>query len=1100
MIEIPYDFIGTVNYQEYPEIVGRIKRFDEFYVIGLDASEEYEMYAIRLGSRGKPPILITGGMHGTEWQGTQYSLDFMEQLRDNTFPDKNFRDFLLNSFQIIYIPVVNPWGIDNTTPYAQVLGRRNFNNADLNRDFSDFTQTESKNVKDIMDSYKPFAYMDLHLIRSSEEAIIVGNGQGSTNSVRDLWADSWEEYLNKPVTRWPGYTNLNAGLSRRYMRDQENPYTPVTLSYITEIARPTQEDSGFVSPLTDEEIYKVGISSIYLFFKTSIQYYLENFKTQEYESQTMFVRDLAGKEFHLQATTTHDMELNGNQSISFTVLPTKVNKSFIRDISEMWEVIDDNGVVHKIIYAKREGVGNPDYGVEYDGGSTTNFLTPVFQVEGNDGKPKQVMRNYPLQVEIKAIPLFFDTLDNSRIYEEFNEHMPAQLAFSRIFEGLPFEFILVGQFDAIEWEGFGAGESRLETFKRALDRYKMEFRIVGNIVYLEHQIGRDTSFQYRYSLNASDIIQEIDAGELWTYAKGYGDYGESGGDEDGESSDWKDAKLIREYTSPLAEIIGKRDAPPIKDGRVTVVDSMDKALKTLVDESLKISITADIHDLRKQGYALAQPEIGDRVFVIDERIGLDEEVRVNAVSVTKDWRGNIVDMAIVIGSDGLTKRHQSNISTAVNAITELIEGRRELPFSVLDEAVRNATKALRDAQTELVFGGNGIIARDKGNPNYLTIFNSAGVGVSDDGGNTFRQAITGEGINASTVVTGTMVADFIAGGTLASLNGRTNFNLNTGELDMENAYFTLGGGALIDFTSAGNGIRYRQYDTVDGYSRIAGFGVGRSTNDRYPITYIGTTGGPDQNTLDPSWTGFIANTNARIANEDSANAIYGQRARFVSNTSYDKGLTIDFYNNTALVPWGGSFDIGSSGSRFNRVFANEVRGSTNVKIRDAYGSGGILVATDWDGNPNVSTTNLGIYPTNTGTYAYNLGSSESPFTYATITSIFAEYMNGTIVNTSTHNAKMGIEDLNGLEVFNYFDMMKIKSFYYKDTDITNPYNRKVSPIIEQLDPALEKLYKANQDGLDVNSNLFMLVRAFQYFVKETNGRIEQLEALINEQQ
>src|SRR5699024_10418987 len=110
-------------------------------------------------------------------------------------------------------------------------------------------------------------------------------------------------------------------------------------------------------------------------------------------------------------------------------------------------------------------------------------------------KTRELVQN--MTVEVKAIPKFFDDMDNSRIYEEYNEHMPAQRAFSRIFDGMPYQFIIVGQFDAVEWEGFGAGESRLETFKRALNRYKMEFRIEGNIVYLERQIGRDTQFQYR---------------------------------------------------------------------------------------------------------------------------------------------------------------------------------------------------------------------------------------------------------------------------------------------------------------------------------------------------------------------------------------------------------------------------------------------------------------------------------------------------------------------------------------------------------------------------------------------------------------------------
>src|SRR5699024_6874040 len=135
--------------------------------------------------------------------------------------------------------------------------------------------------------------------------------------------------------------------------------------------------------------------------------------------------------------------------------------------------------------------------------------------------------------------------------------------------------VLVGSCLAVEWEGFGDGEQKISTFKRCLERYKCEFRLSGNTVYLEKQVGRDTSIQYRHKLNASNIVQEIDANEMWTYARGYGDY-ENAEDEEPPQ---ERANLKREYTSPLADIIGLRHAPPIFDGRITDKDTMDDALK-----------------------------------------------------------------------------------------------------------------------------------------------------------------------------------------------------------------------------------------------------------------------------------------------------------------------------------------------------------------------------------------------------------------------------------------------------------------------------------------------------------------------------------------
>src|SRR5690625_5556429 len=107
----------------------------------------------------------------------------------------------------------------------------------------------------------------------------------------------------------------------------------------------------------------------------------------------------------------------------------KMYNTFISDIYENGDLIEIDEVTKKIIYAKRQGA--------------VNLLT----------------------VEIKAVTLFFDTFNNLRIYEEYERHMTAQFAFNLIFETTGYNFILIGQFDAVDWQGFGKGESRLQTFK-----------------------------------------------------------------------------------------------------------------------------------------------------------------------------------------------------------------------------------------------------------------------------------------------------------------------------------------------------------------------------------------------------------------------------------------------------------------------------------------------------------------------------------------------------------------------------------------------------------------------------------------------------------
>lgn len=426
----------------------------------------------------------------------------------------------------------------------------------------------------------------------------------------------------------------------------------------------------------------------------------------------MYVRDLENIEYITQTTYLIEEELNGNCVFSAKIPPNKVNLTFLNRLSEMWTLVDDNETEYKVVYLKKQGEGQT------------------------------------LTAEIKAVPKFYDDFDNGRVYEEYNQSFTANACFATIFNGSGYVYQLNGSYNSLQWEGFGGGSTRLEMFKDALNRYGAEFRILGKIVTIEPQIGVDLNVMYRHRLNASNIVQEVDASGFWTYAKGYGDFTE----EDG----WQGAKLIREYTSPLASIpgIGVRHAPPLKDGRIKLNATMESGLKKIVNESLKISVTADIQDLTKQKYPIAQSGLGDRVFLIDERIGVDAEVRVVNRSVLRDWRGNILDVQLTFGNQDITKRYQSNLDHAAKTINDLIEGREKLPINAMAAEVANVTSMILGVTSELDITPQGLIAKDKNNPNYVVVLNSAGLGVSTDGGMTFRNAITGRGVVAERILAG----------------------------------------------------------------------------------------------------------------------------------------------------------------------------------------------------------------------------------------------------------------------------------------------------------------------------------------------------------
>lgn len=437
----------------------------------------------------------------------------------------------------------------------------------------------------------------------------------------------------------------------------------------------------------------------------------------------MFIRDLQGNEYFLQGIVKHEQELNGDERIDIDIEYTEINSEFLskQDDLKMWIILFE-GKEYRIISSKQTGFGNK------------------------------------YQISVTAVLYMLDWLNTSRIYQRIDESLTVTEAFNIVFNDTPFTYSTVEAAPSSRFEGIGEGETRLEIFKTFIERYGYEFNIVGNVVYLQNRLGNDANFEYRYKVNTQDITKEVDASEMWTHAKGYGNYSD-----DDENTDVIDkAKLKREYTSPLADIIGIREAPPIRDGRVTKQATMDANLKKIVDESVQISFTADIYDMSQQGYNYQHAVIGDRVFLVDERIGLDTEIRVVKISKSVNDLDQILDMEITFGTGNMADQYGSNLSTAAKDIADLIQGRKSLPFQALDIISKSMVTKIQNTTSEIIYDTNGQHFMDKKNNNNIMTMNSSGLLLSTDGGKTAKTAITAEGIVANTITTGTLNANLIS--------------------------------------------------------------------------------------------------------------------------------------------------------------------------------------------------------------------------------------------------------------------------------------------------------------------------------------------------
>ena len=151
-------------YKEYknPDISGRYitnKNLESFLeslkqsctptVLGY-SEQEKPIYLVEVGL-GKTKLLMWSQMHGNESTTTKATIDFINFLSS----DNSLAEALKVEFTFAIIPILNPDG-------AELYTRANANDIDLNRDFIDLSQIESKLLMDLFNDFKPDFCFNMH--------------------------------------------------------------------------------------------------------------------------------------------------------------------------------------------------------------------------------------------------------------------------------------------------------------------------------------------------------------------------------------------------------------------------------------------------------------------------------------------------------------------------------------------------------------------------------------------------------------------------------------------------------------------------------------------------------------------------------------------------------------------------------------------------------------------------------------------------------------------------------------------------------------------------------------------------------------------------
>jgi len=281
---------------------------------------------------------------------------------------------------------------------------------------------------------------------------------------------------------------------------------------------------------------------------------------------------------------------------------------------------------------------------------------------------------------------------------------------------------------------------RLSLFNDIIDQANVEFYVEGTVVHVVQAMGSDLSTIVRKKFNLDTAEIQTDNTSFATYGRGYGAYS--------KPNDTTSKRLEVEYKSPLYDYyypkFGAIEAVPVADERYTIADNLLTAVKEKVDNSWAISLTLNLVDLQSAGYKYAMAKPGDYITVIDENINFSDKVRIIKVTSDYDIRGTRTKTEVECGSLSFAEQQKTSQSTLSNVAA----GKIPVPNEWLTSQVQLATNSLLASRTELDFTDQGIIAVDKSDANKVVILNSAGVGVSTDGGQTFKSAITADGVVA----------------------------------------------------------------------------------------------------------------------------------------------------------------------------------------------------------------------------------------------------------------------------------------------------------------------------------------------------------------
>lgn len=427
------------------------------------------------------------------------------------------------------------------------------------------------------------------------------------------------------------------------------------------------------------------------------------------------VIDLKSNHYPAQAEVKRKQIVNGEQQLSLSFFVSEMNMDFLPDLSYLWKAEFDKEQ-YTIINPSTEAI---------------------------------VKRK-----SITAILKFFTDFGSMYLQDEVEDkNMTALNAYTELFANTGKRVHLVDNFYS-NTLNYSKNESRLERFHYYNERFKAEFIVRGDDVYLYNKIGSyKPDVRIDEDLNVKSATVEIDSENFFTWCKCYYDLeqNDEGVNEENYRKEyvWSDSALIAQY--------GEIEGPALYQGNIRNQTTMRDYAKDIQRQTIKVSHSVELIDLQKQGYAEFIFLIGDVIRLSLSSINTTVDIRI--VEIDETWVENELGnwertgLSLKLGEVSKVQSYKNSRSDALQELQDWIDNKKPIPSGILDAAIQRASEIINgDTDSVMDYRKDRLTGHHSRNEGNNVQLNVSGLEFVRNGVPT--TAITYEGIIADAITAG----------------------------------------------------------------------------------------------------------------------------------------------------------------------------------------------------------------------------------------------------------------------------------------------------------------------------------------------------------